>query len=107
VQEVLGGEAATAGELRATTFDSMVFLNRGDHFEARQLPIEAQFAPAFGISVADFDGDGNEDVFLAQNFFGVDAETSRHDAGIGLVLVGDGRGGFRALGPRGGHRDLR
>ena len=77
----------------------MVFLNRGDHFEARPLPAEAQFAPAFGVSVADFDGDGREDVFLAQNFFGVDAETSRQDAGVGLVLLGDGRGGFRALGP--------
>ncbi|MCI0535622.1 MAG: VCBS repeat-containing protein, partial [Verrucomicrobiales bacterium] len=100
VQEVLGDKAAMARELLAATPDSTVFLNRGDHFEARPLPIEAQFAPAFGVSVADFDGDGNEDLFLAQNFFGVDAETSRHDAGIGLALLGDGRGGFRALGPR-------
>ena len=97
VQDVLGNQGV---ELQATTPDSMVFLNRGDHFEARPLPIEAQFAPAFGIGVADFDGDGKEDVFLAQNFFGVDAETSRHDAGTGLLLLGDGRGGFRALGPR-------
>jgi hypothetical protein len=100
VQEVLGDKAAMAGQLEAATFDSMVFLNRGDHFEARRLPIEAQLSPAFGVSVADFDGDGHEDVFLAQNFFGVDAETSRHDAGVGLVLLGNGQGGFRALGPR-------
>lgn len=100
VQEIIGDKAALARELRATTPDSMVFLNRGDHFEAHPLPIEAQFAPTFGVSVADFDGDGNEDVFLAQNFFGVDAETSRHDAGIGLTLLGDGRGGFRALRPQ-------
>ena len=100
VRELLGTKADSARELRANAPDSMVFLNRGDHFEARPLPIEAQFAPAFGVSVADFDGDGNDDVFLAQNFFGVDAETSRHDAGIGLILLGDGRGDFRALGPR-------
>jgi hypothetical protein len=100
VMELLGDTAATARELEAATPDSMVFLNRGDRFEARPLPVEAQFSPAFGISVADFDGDGSEDVFLAQNFFGVDAETSRHDAGVGLTLLGDGKGGFRALGPR-------
>jgi hypothetical protein len=55
--------------LEASTFDSMVFLNRGDAFEAQPLPVEAQFAPAFGLAVGDFDGDGNEDLFLAQNFF--------------------------------------
>jgi hypothetical protein len=100
VTEVLGDSAAAAEVLEANTFDSMVFLNRGDSFEPHPLPIEAQFAPGFGLSVGDFDGDGNEDVFLAQNFFGVDLETSRHDAGTGLVLLGDGRGGFRSLPPR-------
>lgn len=100
VQELLGEKFAGARELQAGSFDSTVFLNRGDHFEAHPLPIEAQFGPAFGITVADFDGDGCDDVFLAQNFFGVDAETSRHDAGVGLILLGDGHGGFHALGPR-------
>ena len=38
IQEVLGDKASSARELSATTFDSMVFLNRGDHFEARPLP---------------------------------------------------------------------
>lgn len=99
ILELLGAKASGARELVAWTTDSMVFLNKGDHFEGRALPVEAQFAPAFGVSAADFDGDGREDVFLAQNFFGVDAETSRQDSGVGLVLLGDGRGGFRALGP--------
>jgi len=86
-------------EIEVASFDSMVFLNRGERFEARALPIEAQFSSSFGVSVADFDGDGNEDVFLAQNFFGVDPESSRQDAGLGLLLAGDGNGGFRAMGP--------
>ena len=38
------------------------------------------------------DGDGNEDVFLGQNFFATQPETPRLDAGRGLWLKGDGRG---------------
>jgi hypothetical protein len=47
--------------------------------------------------VADFDGDGNEDVFLSQNFVAVDGDASAYDAGRGLWLQGDGRGGLRAV----------
>ena len=106
VSDLLGGESPEGGALGQTrptrflsvdTFDSSVFLNRGDHFERVSLPVEAQFAPVFGINVADLDGDGFEDIFLAQNFFGVDAETSRYDGGRGLCLRGDGHGNFSAL----------
>jgi hypothetical protein len=100
VAELLGDKIGITSQLQSDTSDSMLFVNRGDHFEARPLPIEAQFAPAFGLSVADFDGDGKEDLFLAQNFFGVDAETTRQDAGVGLVLLGDGVGGFHCLWPQ-------
>jgi hypothetical protein len=97
IEEVLGDRFSKAVSLEASTLESMVFLNRGDHFEARQLPSEAQFTPAFGISAVDLDGDGNEDLFLAQNFSAVDAETARYDAGRGLCLRGDGRGNFNPV----------
>jgi hypothetical protein len=82
--------------LEATWLESTVFLNRSGRFEARPLPIEAQLAPVFGVCVADFDGDGAEDAFLSQNFFATRPETSRLDAGRGLLLRGDGQGGFAA-----------
>jgi hypothetical protein len=100
IKQVLGDRNSTAGRLEISTTESTIFLNRGHQFESHALPIEAQFAPAFGISVADFDGDGNEDVFLAQNFFGVDEDSSRSDAGVGQLLLGDGKGGFRSLSSR-------
>ena len=77
--------------------ETVVLLNRGDQFEVRVLPVEAQLAPVFGVNVGDYDGDGNEDVFVSQNFFGTDLETGRYDAGRGLWLQGDGRGDFRAV----------
>ncbi len=99
LERLLGPHAQGAHRVESRWHASTVFLNRGDRFEVRALPAEAQWAPAFGLTAADFDGDGFQDLFLAQNFFGVDAETSRHDAGLGLLLTGDGRGNFKALSP--------
>lgn len=81
----------------ALTLDSLLFLNRGDHLEAHPLPLEAQVSPVFGLAVGDLDGDGNDDVFLAQNFFGVSPAESRYDAGLGVVLRGDGKGGLTTV----------
>jgi len=94
VADVIQGRESQALSLTAATLATTVFLNRKDHFEARPLPVEAQFAPAFGLCVSDFDGDGRADIFLAQNFFAFRVEDSRLDAGRGLLLRGDGRGGF-------------
>ncbi|MEO5568887.1 MAG: CRTAC1 family protein, partial [Gemmatimonadaceae bacterium] len=96
VDEVLGPDARGAVRVGATTFAQLVLLNRGDHFETRVLPAAAQLSPASPV-VADFDGDGHEDLFLAQNFFPTEIDLPRFDAGAGLVLLGDGRGGFRPL----------
>ena len=97
VQEIVGAEFKQLAELRADVLESVVLLNRGDHFEVRELPLEAQLAPAFGLCVGDYDADGKEDVFVAQNFFGTDPDTGRYDAGRGLWLRGNGRGGFLAV----------
>ena len=43
------------------------------------------------------DGDGNEDIFLSQNFFATEPRTGRYDGGRGLWLRGDGKGSFAAV----------
>ena len=63
ISEILGERISRAHILSANTLESMVFLNRSNRFEARILPIEAQFAPAFAVVCGDFDADGNQDVF--------------------------------------------
>ena len=100
VDEVFGDATKMAARVGATTFQHTLFLNRGGRFEAHPLPRMAQIAPAFGVVVADFDGDGREDMFLAQNFSPTDIGTIRFDAGAGQLLLGDGKGGFRVLGVR-------
>lgn len=97
VSEILGDRFKSARVVRANTLSSMMFLNRGDHFDPVVLPIEAQMSPAFAVVANDFDGDGNEDVFLSQNFFATQPATARNDAGRALLLKGDGQGGLKAV----------
>lgn len=94
--QLLQGRENKLQKLTVNTLSTTLFLNRKDHFAMVALPDEAQFAPVFGISVADCDGDGREDLLLAQNFFAFALEESRLDAGRALLLRGNGDGTFHA-----------
>ena len=97
IDQVLGPAGGDTPRLGATTLDHYLFLNRGNRFEARVLPLTAQMAPAFYAGIADFNGDGKEDLFLSQNFFATEPVTPRFDAGRSLLLLGDGSGGLEAM----------
>ncbi len=99
LSDILAAGLPPTRYVEAATLDSLLLLNRGDGFEVHRLPLEAQLAPVFGVAVGDLDGDGHQDLFLAQNFFGTSVAESRLDAGNGAWLRGDGRGGFTAEPP--------
>jgi enediyne biosynthesis protein E4 len=100
IAEILEDRREVVRELEVNWLETTLFLNRGDRFEARPLPMAAQLSPAFALCVCDVDGDGTEDLFLSQNFFAPEPETSRYDSGRGLWLLGDGAGGFEPLSGR-------
>ena len=97
MDQVLGASKGRVTQTAIVTLDHMVFLNRGDRFEARPLPPEAQLAPAFSAGIADFDGDGAEDLFMSQNFYATAVGIPRFDGGRGLLLKGDGKGSLTPL----------
>ena len=79
----------------ATNFASSVFINQGDgKFIVNSLPQAAQLSSINGIITRDVNKDGFTDLVIAGNLYGSEAETPRNDAGIGLYLAGDGKGGF-------------
>jgi len=88
-------ERADAYILKSQHFATSYIENKGDGtFQIHELPIEAQFAPVYGISVADYNHDGNLDALLIGNSFAPDTHIGRYDASIGYLLAGDGKGGF-------------
>ncbi|MEW6157755.1 MAG: FG-GAP-like repeat-containing protein [Verrucomicrobiota bacterium] len=97
VADILDDAPIKPERVAANCLASILLLNRGTNFVALELPREAQLSPVFSVNVADADGDGCEDVFLSQNFFALRPEWPRLDAGRGLWLKGDGRGGLKAI----------
>jgi hypothetical protein len=81
----------------AYTFATSIAHNNGDgSFTLVPLPDEAQLAPVYGILATDVDRDGHTDILLAGNFDGFKPEIGRMAASYGLLLLGDGKGAFRA-----------
>ncbi|MCH8277112.1 MAG: VCBS repeat-containing protein, partial [Bacteroidetes bacterium] len=75
-----------------------LFLNKPGRFVPVPLPDIAQRAPSHGVAVLDANLDGFPDLVIAQNDFAVLPEgAARYDAGRGLLLLGDGSGGFEAV----------
>ena len=82
----------------AYTFATALVRNNGDgSFSVLPLPTQAQLAPVYGILALDVDGDGRTDLLLAGNFDGVQPELGRMSESYGVLLRGDGQGGFRAM----------
>ena len=85
-------------ELSANNFASIYLKNKGNgKFEMTPLPQAAQYSTLNGMEVDDFDGDGNLDVLINANDFGTEVTVGRYDAMNGLLLKGDGKGGFKPL----------
>jgi hypothetical protein len=95
---VAASDLRKANVLEARVFASSIALNRGNGtFDLRPLPVEAQFAPIYASLAQDFDRDGHTDLLVAGNFYGVPPVRGRYDASYGLLLRGDGRGGFEPV----------
>lgn len=77
---------------------SCVALNDGKGgFLLNPLPWQAQQSPVFSIISEDYNHDGNIDLLLGGNFYANEAHQGRQDASRGIVLSGNGKGGFNPM----------
>jgi hypothetical protein len=84
--------------LKANTQQSSYLRNDGNgKFALIPLPMQAQISAINGMEVGDFDGDSNLDVLMNGNDYGTDVSIGRYDALNGLLLKGNGQGGFKPL----------
>lgn len=90
-------ELAKAKLLEANTLESTYFENTGSGFKAHSLPRIAQSFPIYAIMVKDVNNDGQLDVILGGNQSQNRIRIGKIDAGLGLVLLGDGKGDFTPL----------
>jgi hypothetical protein len=87
-------------QFSVNTLESGLLVNDGrGGFTFRPLPWMAQIAPCFGAAFTEVDADGHADLVLAQNSFSPQVETGHFDGGLGVVLRGDGTGGFTEVWP--------
>ena len=84
--------------LNVYTLETGIWLNnRNGTFTKHNLPVEAQFFPVYAMVIDDFTGDGHADILMGGNQLRAKPETGIYAAGYGLLLNGDGKGGFSAM----------
>jgi hypothetical protein len=77
---------------------SSYFENLGNgRFKSVILPFSAQIAPINGMVPFDQNKDGYPDLLLIGNDYGNETFIGRYDAFNGLVMIGDGKGGFAEI----------
>lgn len=92
-------ELEKAQVLEANILESIVLENSGNGFQVKPLPRLAQSFPIFSILPIDLNQDGNMDLILGGNQTYTRIRIGLMDAGLGLVLIGDGKGNFEPLSP--------
>jgi hypothetical protein len=84
--------------MRVNDLNTSYIENKGDgRFVVKPLPLEAQVAPVYGMASEDVDHDGNLDLLLVGNDYGMEPGGGRHDAFMGLFLKGNGNGEFNSI----------
>ena len=86
--KIFGREKLVNSSISEVNFlETAVFINQGNYnFSPIALPKPVQFSPIYGIETGDFDQDGDQDILMGGNLYGVKPEFGIYDAGRGIYL---------------------
>ena len=88
-------ERQAAGRWAVDRLETTLFrLDEDGRFRRRALPVQAQYAPIFAAEPLDYNDDGHADLLLAGNMTETRVRFAKYDANYGVLLRGDGQGGF-------------
>ena len=79
---------------KASRMESAILRNNNGQYELENLPLAAQVTPQFTSIVEDFNQDGNKDIWLGGNFYGLKPEVGRHNDSRGVLLLGQKDGSY-------------
>ena len=91
-------ELKDARKLICETMQSVLLENKGNgKFALKYLPAAAQMGAVYGLLAEDFNHDGHLDLMLSGNSHATESISGRLDGLNGLLMLGDGKGGFKPL----------
>lgn len=86
-----------AAVLEVNELSTIYLENTGGQLKVHELPIEAQYAPVYAISVLDHNEDGHLDFIIAGNQNTTRLRLGVIDANFGQLYEGDGTGNFKLI----------
>jgi hypothetical protein len=87
-------ELAGSSQLKATYLNTAYFEGTKGEFKLKTLPIEVQSSPVYTITAVDYDQDGKKDLLFCGNVSKARLRFGKYDANYGILVKGDGKGGF-------------
>jgi len=91
-------EISSSGHLAANHLETTLFVSDSTgKFTPLSLPLQAQYSPVSTITVIDYNKDGNNDVLLCGNNSNTKIRIGKFDANYGVLLKGNGKGGFEYI----------
>ncbi|MGK7391675.1 MAG: VCBS repeat-containing protein [Candidatus Cyclobacteriaceae bacterium M2_1C_046] len=87
-------------EKSLVNLNTSILINNGNEgFQLKELPLEAQLAPVYGVLIDDFNNDSIPDILLAGNLSSLKPEIGKMDANYGVVLLGNKDIEYQSLTP--------